>query len=208
MGADVPKQFLKIGGRTILHRTMDCFASVIPDLNIVTVLPREHIGTWKRICIEEAVDYPQQLVEGGITRFHSVRNALDRIPDGAFVAVHDGVRPFVSEKLLSRLLDEVCRSGSAVPVMPVVETLRSKDPGVPSPQRSSLMSIQTPQFFFSEDLKDAYRQAYDVNFTDDSSVLLARKKSLSYVEGERLNIKITTPDDLRLAEVILPLFSE
>ena len=211
MGADVPKQFLPLQGKAILQRTMERFLEACPGIRILTVLPRDHFGTWKAYCAAHNFNVPQTLVAGGITRFHSVRNALVKIPDGALVAVHDGVRPFVSKELIERMFSrmEVCRA--LIPVLPVTDTLkvldRDRETGFLRSagerlDRSRVFGAQTPQIFRSEDLKAAYAEAYDPLFTDDVSVAENIKIPLSFIEGERFNIKITTPEDLVLAEAI------
>ena len=211
MGADVPKQFLPLQGKAILQRTMERFLEACPGIRILTVLPRDHFGTWKAYCAAHNFNVPQTLVAGGITRFHSVRNALAKIPDGALVAVHDGVRPFVSKELIERMFSrmEVCRA--LIPVLPVTDTLkvldRDRETGFLRSagerlDRSRVFGAQTPQIFRSEDLKAAYAEAYDPLYTDDASVAENIKIPLSFIEGERFNIKITTPEDLVLAEAI------
>lgn len=216
MGADKPKQFLEIGGKALLHRTIEVFLEACPDVAVITVLPDEHIGYWKDYCYARNFICPQILVKGGITRFHSVRNALERVPDGALVAIHDGVRPLVSPSLVNDLFLAAEKVDGVIPVVPCIDTMKalvrklwddgsqtySPAPGQ-MPDRSLLYGAQTPQIFKSEVLKEAYRQAYDTSFTDDASVVEKYGKSLSYMMGERLNIKITTPEDLILAEAVL-----
>lgn len=216
MGADRPKQFLELDGKMILRRTMEVFVSACPDISVITVLPEEHIAFWKDYCIRSGFICPQVLVKGGITRFHSVRNALAKVPEGALVAIHDGVRPLVSEELIQTLFERAQKAQSAIPVVPSIDTMKVLhkklwDDGSETlvslqgeeADRSLLYGAQTPQVFHSEIIKDAYRQAYDTAFTDDASVVEKYGKSLSYVLGERLNFKITTKEDLVLAEAVL-----
>ena len=216
MGADKPKQFLELGGKAILHRTIEVFLEACPDVTVITVLPDEHIAYWKEYCYDRSFICPQILVKGGITRFHSVRNALAKVPDGALVAIHDGVRPLVSPNLVRSLFSAVEKAGGVIPVVPCIDTMKVLEKKVwddgsqtyslisdRSVDRSVLYGAQTPQIFKSEILKDAYRQAYDTAFTDDASVVEKYGKSLSYVIGERLNMKITTREDLILAEAVL-----
>ena len=205
MGSQVPKQFLELGGKTVLQRTVEKFIEAVPDINIVTVLPSVHIDTWKEICTRGSLYYPQVLVGGGITRFHSVRNALEKVPDGAVVAIHDGVRPLLSVELIRTMFGKMNSCRALIPVVPVVDTLRSTEPSVPDPDRQKTVCVQTPQIFLSEDIRDAYDQAFDISFTDDASVVSRKNIPLSFIDGERLNFKITTPDDLRLAEAVLSL---
>ena len=214
MGGEMPKQFLPLGGIPILRRTIERFTRACPEARIVTVLPKDSIPWWKEYCAAHFSHCTQLMVEGGITRFHSVRNALAKIPDGVVVAVHDGVRPLVSEDLIRRMAVRMDEVRALIPVVPMVDTLKVLERDEKGElrtaegrqvDRASIFGAQTPQMFRSEDLKEAYAQAYDIAFTDDASV--ARKKGipLSYIEGERYNLKITTPDDLRLAEAILTL---
>lgn len=203
MGADMPKQFLPLGGKPILQRTIENFTDAVPGMHVVTVLPKRHFDTWKEMCMVNEMNCPQIIVEGGMTRFHSVRNALARIPDGAIVAVQDGVRPLASKELIAAMFRKAAEVPALIPVIPVVDTLRSKVAGEPAPDRSRLVAVQTPQIFWSEVLKDAYEQAYDESFTDDASVVEKKKIPLSFMDGERFNIKITTPEDLVLGEAIL-----
>ena len=205
MGGDVPKQFLLLDGRPILQCTIERFLEAEPDLKVITVLPRTHFQTWKDLCATHSFHCPQTLVAGGLTRFHSVQNALAKVPDGAIVSIHDGVRPLISADLVHRMFvrmeEEGCRA--LLPVVPVVDTLRSTDPGVPDPDRSRIVAVQTPQIFRSEDIKAAYTQAYDLSFTDDASVAARKGIPLTLEQGERFNLKITTPEDLVLAGAIL-----
>lgn len=200
MGGDVPKQFILLDGVPVLQRTIRKFVEAVPEMKVVTVLPDAHIATWKDLCLTHAFDIPQLIVKGGITRFHSVRNALKKIPDGAVVMVHDGVRPFVSNDLILNALTLMQEGARAlVPVVSMTDTLRYKDGRLPDPDRSEIVAVQTPQIFRSEDLKAAYDQAYSTSFTDDASVLAVYGIPSSQIPGERYNIKLTSPDDLPLA---------
>ena len=213
MGAELPKQFLELDGKAILHKTIEVFVQALPGIKVITVLPEDHISYWKEYCLGRNFVYPQVLVKGGITRFHSVRNALAKVPEGALVAVHDGVRPLVTPQFLIDLFSQAENVDGLIPVLPCIDTMKvlckngpelSAVPGETA-DRSRLYGAQTPQIFKSELLKEAYRQAFDDKFTDDASVMEKYGKSLSYVIGERLNIKITTQDDLVLARAIYSL---
>lgn len=204
MGSQTPKQFLELGGKPILQRSIEKFLEAIPEIKIITVLPKEHFGTWKELCVRYALDCPQIIVEGGFTRFHSVKNALAKVPDGSIVFIHDGVRPMISVELIREMntkMDDGARA--LVPAVPVVDTLKSKDPDGDDPDRSRIVAVQTPQVFLSEDIKEAYKLGFDTAFTDDASVAKRKKIPLTFVDGERFNIKITTPEDLELAELLL-----
>ena len=217
MGSDLPKQFLNLDGKSILRRSIERFAEALEGVHIVTVLPKEHIGLWKALCLQENFIVPQILAAGGITRFHSVKNALAKIPGEAVVGVHDGVRPFVSADLLRRMYDQVSGGCPAlIPVLPCTDTLKALQrvtdgdgtsrletiPGI-EPDRNILYGAQTPQVFRADVLKAAYARPFSTAFTDDASVVARNGTPLSYIDGERLNLKITTPDDLILARGIL-----
>lgn len=205
MGGDTPKQFLLLDGRPILQCTIERFLEAEPEMKVITVLPKAHFQTWKDLCAVHSFHCPQTLVAGGLTRFHSVQNALRKVPEGAIVSIHDGVRPLVSADLVRRMLERMQRGEcrALLPVVPVVDTLRSTDPATPDPDRSKVVAVQTPQLFRSEDIKAAYAQAYDLSFTDDASVAARKEIPLAFEAGERFNLKITTPEDLILAEAIL-----
>lgn len=218
MGSALPKQFLSLGGKPVLRRTIEAFVEACPDIKVITVLPKEHIPYWREYCRTGEFYCPQTIVTGGITRFHSVRNALAKVPDNAIVAIHDGVRPLLSKKLIREMFDrmESGRLRALVPVVPTVDTLKVLDRGrddlgnevlVDSAgekvDRSRIFGAQTPQLFRAEDLKAAYSQAYDTAFTDDASVAQANDIPLTFCEGERYNFKLTTPEDLALAEMIV-----
>lgn len=213
MGADLPKQFLKLDGKAILQRTIEVFLEACPGITVVTVLPQDYIDYWRNYCLRHNFICPQITVPGGITRFHSVRNALNKIPDGALVAVHDGVRPLVTAGLVRNMFESAAEIPALIPVLPCVDTmkvlrmegdeLKTVDGAVAD--RSVLYAAQTPQIFHSEVLKSAYSLPYETSFTDDASVVQKNEVSLSYTMGERLNIKITTQEDLLLAGAVMSL---
>ena len=217
MGAEMPKQFIELEGKAILQRTIEVFLNACPGVNIITVLPESHMDYWRQYCLDRNFICPQVLVKGGITRFHSVRNALDKVPEGAVVAVHDAVRPLVTEAFVKDMFMKAETTPALIPVIPCVDTMKvlekKKIQGEEvlvtmdgqSVDRSVLYAAQTPQIFHSEILKEAYGQAFDTAFTDDASVVLKYGKNLSYLIGERFNIKLTTQDDLVLAKAILSL---
>ena len=216
MGSELPKQFIELDGKAILQMTIETFLKACPDVSVITVLPEAHMAYWRNYCLQHNFTCPQVLVKGGITRFHSVRNALAKVPEGAVVAVHDGVRPLVSEGLVASMFESAESIQALIPVIPCVDTMKvlskcklpsgeevlSTMPGA-TVDRSVLYGAQTPQIFHSEIIKEAYSLPYDTAFTDDASVVEKYGKSLSYIMGERLNIKITTQDDLVLAKAIL-----
>ena len=211
MGGSVPKQFLELEGKPILRITLEKFLEADPDIQIVTTLPEAHVVPWRQYCLKENFNCRQRLVKGGFTRFHSVKNALEYIPDGALVAIHDGVRPLVSADFIRRLWQEAENVPALIPVRPIVETLkvleRLPDGRLASTgevaDRSRIFGAQTPQIFHSESLKAAYGQGFDTLFTDDASVAERYGIPLTFTEGERYNIKITTPEDLELAKLLI-----
>ena len=201
MGGDIPKQFLPIGGKPILMRTIEAFRSVLDDVKIVLVLPADQHDYWQELCRKHDFRSPELIANGGATRFHSVSNGLNLLPDDkdAVVGVHDGVRPFVSAETIRRCFSAAAEGKAVVPVVPVVETLRQILPDGKSltRPRDEYRLVQTPQTFPLALLKEAYRQPFSEAFTDDASVVEALGKEITMVEGNRENIKITTPSDLK-----------
>lgn len=216
MGSAMPKQFLEISGKAILHLTLEKFCSVVPDIKVIVVLPETHIHLWRQYCLERNVAVPQTIVKGGISRFHSVRNGLEKVPDGATVAIHDGVRPLLSRGMIEKMFSMSGKIPALVPVIPCTDTMRMLKRGKDydgkerlvgmhgaAPDRNVLFRVQTPQIFHSELIKKAYAQPYDPSFTDDASVAESSGAELSFVEGENINMKITTREDLLLARAIV-----
>ena len=202
MGSDIPKQFLPIGGRPVLMRTIERFREYSADLRIILVLPKAQQDYWRQLCRDYHFDVEYQLADGGETRFHSVQHGLALIPDDAHgvVGVHDGVRPFPSIDVIRNCYETARTARAVIPVIPVVETLRHVTEGtVP---RGDYRLVQTPQTFDIQLLKAANRQPYNDGFTDDASVVEAYGHPITLVDGNRENIKITTPYDLKIAEVL------
>ena len=201
MGGDVPKQFLPIGGKPVLMHTIEAFREALDDVQIVLVLPAEQHDYWLKLCKDYNFRSPELIATGGETRFHSVKNGLALLPedDEAVVGVHDGVRPFVSRDTIQRCFGTAAEGKAVVPVVPVVETLRQILPDGSSitRPRNEFRLVQTPQTFPLALLKQAYEQPYSETFTDDASVVEAMGKGITMVEGNRENIKLTTPADLK-----------
>ena len=195
MGSDIPKQFLPIGGKPVLMRTLERFRAYSQELQIILVLPKAQQGYWQQLCKKYDFKIEYQLADGGETRFHSVQHGLALIPDDAegVVGVHDGVRPFPSIDVIRNCY----------------ETARQKKAGHLKGETSETVPrgdyrlVQTPQTFDIQLLKNANRQPYNDNFTDDASVVEAFGFDITLVEGNRENIKITTPYDLKIAEVLI-----
>ena len=206
MGSDIPKQFLPIGGKPVLMRTLERFREYSPTLQIILVLPKAQQDYWQQLCADYHFDVEYQLADGGETRFHSVQHGLALVPDDAegVVGVHDGVRPFPSIDVIRNCYETARTKKAAIPVIPVVETVRhlEGETSVTVP-RGDYRLVQTPQTFDIQLLKAANRQPYNEGFTDDASVVEAFGFDVTLVEGNRENIKITTPYDLKIAEVLI-----
>ena len=206
MGGEIPKQFLPIGGKPILMRTLERFREYSPTLQIILVLPKAQQDYWQQLCQEYDFGVEYQLADGGETRFHSVQHGLALVPDNAegVVGVHDGVRPFPSIEVIRNCYETARSTKAVIPVVPVVETLRHLQSGsshtVP---RNEYRLVQTPQCFDIPLLIAANRQPYNDGFTDDASVVEAFGFDITLVDGTRENIQITTPYDLKIAEVLV-----
>ena len=202
MGSDIPKQFLPIGGKPVLMRTIERFHHFSEALQIILVLPKAQQAYWHGLCEQYQFDVPYLLANGGETRFHSVQHELALIPDDAqgVVGVHDGVRPFPAIDVIRRCYDTARTAKAVIPVTPVVETLRHITEG--TKPRGDYRLVQTPQTFDIQLLKAANRQPFSEAFTDDASVVESYGHAITMVEGNRENIKITTPFDLAIAETL------
>lgn len=204
MGTEIPKQFLELCGKPVLMHTIQVFHDFDPESKIILVLPEDQQQFWKGLCLKHSFSLPHQVVLGGKTRFHSVLNGLSQITEKGIVFIHDGVRPLVSKKTLERCLETAQKNGNAIPVLPVNESLRKQEGNLNiSVDRSQYFSVQTPQTFRSEQILEAFKQEFDPAFTDDASVAEKAGFPIYLVEGNRENIKITTPIDLNVAEAFL-----
>ena len=206
MGSDIPKQFLPIGGRPVLMRTLERFRAYDAEIQIILVLPEAQQAYWRELCEQYDFKVPYQLANGGPTRFHSVQNGLALVPDDAegVVGVHDGVRPFPSIEVIRNCYQTAREKKAVIPVIPVVETVRHlEDEGSVTVPRGDYRLVQTPQTFDIQLLKAANRQPFNDGFTDDASVVESYGHPITLVEGNRENIKITTPYDLKIAEVLI-----
>ena len=205
MGGELPKQFIPVEDRPVLMRTLDAFHTCDSSIEIILVLPRDHQPYWQKLCREYQFVVPHRIADGGATRFHSVQNglALADAPE-ALVAVHDGVRPFVSHEVIRRCYQDAEQYGAVVPVTPVVETVRHLLPeGSETVSRDAYRLVQTPQTFRASLLRRAYEQPYCEAFTDDASVVEALGYAVRLVGGNRENIKLTTPFDLTVARAVV-----
>lgn len=204
MGSELPKQFLCIGGKPILMHTLEAFRRFDEAMQLILVLPRDHQPLWHTLCEKHAFSLPYLLADGGETRFHSVKNGLALITGEGVVAIHDGVRPFVSSEVLHRCFTTAATHHAVLPVIPIVDTVRELTvEGSRTVDRNAYKLVQTPQVFDVTLLKTAYEQPFTPFFTDDASVVEALGRTITLVEGNRENIKITTPFDLKIAEALL-----
>ena len=203
MQSDLPKQFLDLAGRPVLLHVFDAFLAYAPDIRFVLVLPGAYHEFWLQLCTTHGFHAPCQLADSGPTRFHSVKNGLQFIPEDVLVAIHDGVRPLVSSETIARAFHFAEKFGNAIPVVGVSESVRVTDHAMSSSlPRERVKLVQTPQCFRSGNIKRAYNKSYLEHFTDDASVLESEGERLYLIEGNPENIKITTPYDLRVARAL------
>lgn len=205
MGAEVPKQMLDLAGVPVLRRTLDLFLGLPFEVHVVISVNQSIRSMWVDYCRKEGLMLRYVLVNGGMTRFHSVKKTMRYIPDGALVAVHDAVRPLLRKEDIIRLYEEGERYPAVVPVVPVTDSMRSVsgDGSSRIVDRNSYCLVQTPQIFHSEVLKKAYDTAYLLEYTDDASVVERSGVPVHLCQGSRMNIKLTTPEDMIVAEALL-----
>ena len=209
MGGALPKQFMMLDNEPILARSINRMHEALPAAEIVVVLPEEHVELWKNIAARFDVAR-HKIALGGKERFHSVKNGLAALSDEvAIVGIHDAVRPLASKKLIIKLFLEAENNTAVIPVVAPIDSYRIVE-GDDSRiiDRSALRMVQTPQLFQAEALRKAYEQPFSATFTDDASVMEAAGHKVTLVEGERENIKITTPSDMLIAEAIINAESE
>lgn len=203
MASSIPKQFMNLNGRPILMYTIECFYHYDREVEIILVLPENQIDYWKKLCTDFNFEIKHQIVLGGSERFHSVKNGLAKA-NGALIAVHDAVRPLVSNEVIESCFDMAGVHGAAIPVIEVVESIR-KIEGEESTNvnRSDYKLVQTPQIFQKDILLQAYNQPFVTRFTDDASVVEANGQRIHLISGNEENIKITRPFDLQIASLYL-----
>jgi len=207
MNLAIPKQFIELYGKPILMHTIEAFYKYNQSLKIVLVLPLQQFDYWQKLCQKHVFVIPHQLVAGGESRFHSVKNGLTSITEDGLVAIHDGVRPLVSSGTIDRCFNVAAQYGNAIPCFPVYETVRQvEDEANIVIDRSTLRLIQTPQVFSCSLIKQAFAQQSDTDFTDDASVLEHTGIKINLVEGNRENIKVTDILDLTIVEALLKTF--
>ena len=200
----IPKQFHLLDGRPVVMRTFDAFSDFYGKAKFLLVLPGREIGRWKHLRHEFQFDVPHEIVEGGPTRFHSVKNALALVPEKCLVFIHDAVRPLVDKTTISNCYRTAKIHGNAIPVVSLQDSLRLVENGLShAVAREHYKAVQTPQVFYSSLVKKAYAGIYNEQFTDDASVVESMGVQLHMVEGNSDNIKITRPGDLGYAEAVL-----
>jgi 2-C-methyl-D-erythritol 4-phosphate cytidylyltransferase len=204
MGESLPKQFLKLGGTPILIHTLQAFYAADPEIELIITLPREEIQFWDELNIWHQNYIEHKVVAGGETRFHSVKNALEHVQDG-LVAVHDGVRPFISSNTINHSFQLALVKKAVVTSVLMKDSVRQVNENGRSKNidRASLRMVQTPQTFDAELLKAAYNVSFNPSFNDDASVVEAYGHEITLIEGDYQNIKITTPEDILIAEALL-----
>jgi 2-C-methyl-D-erythritol 4-phosphate cytidylyltransferase len=204
MGTALPKQFLPLCGKPVLWHSLNTFLNAWPDLEIILVLPNNHLQAGEAIA--RTTNDPDRITVtvGGETRFHSVKNGLDRITGHGIVFVHDAVRCLITTDLIHRCYEKALEKGNAIPAIQPIDTLRIETPdGSQLIDRQKVRIIQTPQTFYSDIIQKAFEQEYDTSFTDEASVVEKLGVKIELIEGEATNIKITRPLDILLAEKIL-----
>jgi 2-C-methyl-D-erythritol 4-phosphate cytidylyltransferase len=205
MGSELPKQYLELAGKPVLMRTLERFKAFDESIELITVLPENQLLFWAELQKKYSFDIPHTIVKGGKARFYSVRNGLNFVDVPGLVAIHDGVRPFVSIDTIKRCFQMAEKLGNAIPVIPPTDSMRmvTENGSVPV-NRLKVKIVQTPQVFNAEIIKKAYRQDYLPEFTDDATVLEKTGAKINLIEGNRENIKITTPEDLVISSALLP----
>ena len=204
MQSALPKQFMMLGSLPVVAHTINTFKEALPASDIVVVLPEEHIAMWKNLAARFDIA-AHRVVAGGKERFYSVKCGINALAeDVELIAVHDGVRAMVTKQLIIRTLLDAETAGASIPVIEVADSYRRiENDGSHIVPRSELRIVQTPQIFRAEVLRKAYEQSFSTAFTDDASVVEAAGYKISLVEGDKHNIKLTTPEDMEYAEWLL-----
>jgi 2-C-methyl-D-erythritol 4-phosphate cytidylyltransferase len=203
MGSDLPKQFIVLGGKPILIHTIELFYRYSPEIEIILTLPNDWRGYWETLIDKYYCRVPHLVVNGGEERYHSIKNALKKA-NGKYIAVHDGVRPLVSFETLNRCFEALVENEAVVPVLNLKESLRQvKQQDTFAVNRSEFRMVHTPQCFKSETLRKAYEQPFHDKVTDDACLVEDTGVKITLVESNEENIKLTTPFDLLIAEMII-----
>ncbi len=200
MESDMPKQFILLAGKPILMHTIEAFYNCNVS-NIIVVLPSNQIEFWKELCTQFSFNLAHEIVAGGASRFESVQNGLVLCNEEDLVAIHDGVRPFINAEIINNSFDVAAQKGNAAAAVRLKDSIRKVDLlGNKNVNRDAFFLIQTPQTFKCNIIKEAYQAQDHINFTDDASVLEANGHAINLIPGDYKNIKITTPEDLLVAE--------
>jgi 2-C-methyl-D-erythritol 4-phosphate cytidylyltransferase len=200
----VPKQFIELLGKPVLMHTIEKFKDSIPESIIIVVLAKELNEEWRSLCEKHNFTIEHQLTDGGETRYHSVKKGLALVPDACVVGIHDAARPLVSKETILSAFETAEKLGNACPAVPLNESIRFiKGKENTAVDRSHYSIIQTPQCFHSDLIRKAFLKAYKPEFTDDASVLESFGEKVNLIEGNRENVKITTPLDLIIAEALM-----
>jgi 4-diphosphocytidyl-2-methyl-D-erithritol synthase len=203
IGGDIPKQFQLIGGKPIVLWALEAFYRFDPEMTLILVIPSQHFSSWESIKNEFNPPYSVTLVKGGEERFYSVQNGISALGDEELIAIHDGVRPFIDEVTIRRCFEAADKTGTAVPVIESVDSIRLLTPDGSRPlKRKDVKRVQTPQIFKRDVLIKGYSQPYKDVFTDDASVIEVSGTKITLIEGNKMNIKITTPDELLMASIV------
>ena len=204
MKSDIPKQFIELNGKPVVMHTIEKFVKAIPSIKIILVLSEALNSEWKALCSKYNFTLELELINGGETRYHSVKNGLSLVPDASLVGIHDAARPLVSSETILKTFALAEDRGNAAPAVPVTDSLRSvRGKENTAVDRNNYCIVQTPQCFHSELIKKAFLKAYKPEFTDDVTVLEAFGEKINLTEGNRENIKITTAFDLVIAEQLM-----
>lgn len=205
MQSAVPKQFLLLQGKPVLYHTIAAFYQADASTEIILVLPADQFAHWESlITLLPAI--PHRLVAGGNSRFQSSQNAIQTLTEDGMVAIHDGVRPLIEPSLINTSFQAACEKGNAVLAVASKDSVRFYSAEMDAFEhlnREAIRLIQTPQIFSVKDLQEAFKQSYSEDFTDDARVVEAMGIHINLVEGSYKNIKITTPEDMLLAEVLM-----
>ena len=204
MNSTIPKQFMEISGKPILMHTIQKFYNYLNTINIIVVLPETQIEHWISLCKTHSFNIAHQITKGGLKRFYSVKNGLSLADQEGLIAVHDAVRPLVSEDTIERVFAFAEKHGNAIAVEEIDDSIRQiKNENNFPVDRNSFRRIQTPQCFHFDILRQAYEQDFQDSFTDDATVVESLGIKINLVKGNKENIKITHPVDLKIAEVLI-----
>ncbi len=204
MQSDIPKQFIEIAGKPIIMHTIEKFYNYNKQINIIVTLSSQMLDYWNTLIEKYKFTISHKIVIGGETRFHSIKNAIAEIEENSITAIHDAVRPLVSLNTIVRCFKKAEECGNAVPFININESIREINGTINKiANRDNFVLIQTPQIFMSDILIKAYEQEFSENFTDDASVAENIGQNINLIEGNYDNIKITKPQDLKIAEALL-----